>query len=171
MNKLIGAVSIGLLALVALVPAASAGAPKQQTQEGSIAASAPFTDDTGCYAGVHRRLQAGAQGLANGVVGYNFEVDKTTWNKRFKLEASGGQGYVDLDIYFYLGPMTTVDDIVAAGGDPAPPATISYNTREAGGESDIVPKGAENIVVCMYGGALGAGIGADFTYVAGKGVK
>lgn len=170
MRKLVSTALIVLTA-VSLGAPASAGKDKQQTQEGSIAASAPFTDDTGCYAGVHRRLQAGAQGLANGVVGYNFAVDKATWNKPFKLEASGGQGYVDLDIYFYLGPMTSAADIVAAGGDPTPPPTISYNTREAGGESDIVPKGAENIIVCMYGGALGAGIGADFTYVAGKGVK
>ena len=171
MRKLISTATIGLLAVVALIPAASAGAPKQQTQEGSIVVSAPFTDDSGCYAGVHRRLHAGAPEVTNGVVGYHFAVDKATWNKPFKLEASGGQGYVDLDIYFYLGPLTTADDIVAAGGDPAPPATISYNTREAGGEANVVPKGAENIIICMYGGALGAGIGANFSYVAGKGVK
>jgi hypothetical protein len=168
-------IAVGAVALLALSLVAGPGIAgkkgKQQKVEGGVVMPTPFTDDTGCYAGLHRRGQAVAQGQANGILGYNFEVDKATWKKPFVLEATGGQNHVDLDIYFYLGPLTTVDDIVAAGGDPTPPATISYNTRDAGGEADLVPEGAENVIICMYGGGQGIGFNASFAYTAGKGVK
>jgi hypothetical protein len=166
-------VTLALVCLLgaSLVPTALAGKGKQQKVEGSIALPAPFTDDSGCFAGLHRRLQAVAMGAANGVVGYDFAVDKATWNKNFVLEATGGQGTVDLDIYFYLGELTKLEDFVNEGGDPATPATVQFNTREAGGEAGKVPKAAENVIVCAYGGGQGAGFGATFTYTAGKGVK
>jgi len=166
----VGAVALLAVALLASPGTAGKGKGKQQKVEGSILLPAPFTDDTGCYAGVHRRLNAAFMGNHNGLLGYSFPVDKATWNKPFMLEASG-QGDVDLDIYFYLGPLTTADDVIAAGGDPAPPATVSYNTRGEPGEHDIVPKLAENVILCMYGGGQGAGFAADFVYTAGKGVK
>lgn len=171
MKKLAAVLSAGFV-VVALIGAPISAAPKkQQKVEGSVLLPTPFTDDSGCFAGLHRRGQAVAQGLANGVLGYNFEVDKATWKKPFTLEVTGGQSHVDLDIYFYLGPLTTLNDFVSQGGDPAPPATVQYNTREAGGEADIVPEAAENVIVCMYGGGQGAGFAADFVYTAGKGVK
>jgi hypothetical protein len=170
MRKLI---SLGCLAVVAasLLVAPAGAATKQQSIEGTIALPTPFTDDSGCFAGVHRRVHAVAGDAINGVFGYSFAVDKATWNKPFKLDVTGGQNYVDLDINFYLGPLTTVDDIVAAQGDPAAPPTVAVETRQAGGETGIVPKGAENVIVCMYGGQAGIGVASSFTYLAGKGVK
>jgi hypothetical protein len=171
MKKILGAFSASLL-IAGLVAGGASAAPKQQSVEGTIVLPAPFTDDTGCFSGVHRRLNAVAMGNHNGVVGYSFGVDKTTWNKPFKLDVSGGQGpYVDMDITFYLAPLTTLDDVVAAGGDPAAPPAVSVATRQAGGESGVVPKGAVDVIICMYGGQQGAGFAGDFSYLAGKGVK
>lgn len=170
MKRIIGLTMAGLMA--ASFTGAASAAPPPQHVEGTIILPAPFTDDTGCFAGVHRRLNAAASGNHNGLIGYSFEVDKTTWNKPFKLDVSGGQGsYVDMDITFYLGPLTTADDVVAAGGDPAAPPAVSVATRKAGGESGIVPKGSVAVIICMYGGGMGAGFAADFMYMAGKGVK
>ena len=162
------ALLLSAFTVFALVPA-SAGAAKKpvQTEEGMVLLPLPYTDDTGCYAGVWRRAHAVTGDAARGLIAWNFEVNKKTWNKKFNLEVSGGQGYVDMDIYFYLGPLTSVNDVVEQGGDPAPPAAVSYNTREAGGETGTVPKGAENVILCLYGGAQGTGGGADFTYTAG----
>lgn len=166
MKKLIALAVVAAMAVPLFGASAQAGKPKQ-TEEGSILMPLPFTDDTGCYAGVWRRAHAFTGDSARGVIGWNFAVDKKTWNKKFNLEVSGGVGYVDMDIYFYLGPLTAPGDFVTAGGDPAPPATISYNTREAGGETGTVPKGAENVILCLYSGAMGQGGGADFVYTAG----
>jgi hypothetical protein len=168
MRKLVVVALAGVLAASAL-PASAGG--KQQVVEGSIALPAPYTDDTGCFAGVHRRVQAAAQGLANGVFGYNFPVDKATWNKNFVLDVTAGQGDVDLDITFYLGPLTTLQDIIDQQGDAAPPPSISFATRAPGGEAGKVPALAENVIICIYAGQQGAGAAASFTYTAGKGVK
>lgn len=169
-RKLIATIATSLV-LGALLGSGASAAPKQQQVEGTIVLPAPFTDDTGCFSGVHRRLNAAASGNHNGLIGYSFAVDKATWNKPFKLDVSGGQSYVDMDITFYLGPLTTADDVVAAGGDPVAPPSVSVATREAGGESGIVPKGTVDVIICMYGGAQGAGFAGDFAYLAGKGVK
>ena len=170
MKKIIAALATGLLA-ASMVAGSASAAPKQQSVEGTIALPAPFTDDTGCFSGVHRRLNAVFSGAHNGVVGYSFPVDKATWNKPFKLDASGQGPYVDMDITFYLGPLTTADDVVAAGGDPAAPPSVGVATRQAGGETGTVPKGAIDAIICMYGGQLGIGVAGDFDYLAGKGVK
>ncbi len=170
MKKVLGLLSTGLVALALVSPAGAA--PTQQKVEGTIVLPAPYTDDSGCFAGVHRRINAVAMGNHNGVIGYNFEVDKATWNKPFKLDVSGGQGsHIDMDITYYLGPLTTLEDIIAAGGDAPPPASVSFAERQPGGEKGIVPKMAENVIICMYGGGQGAGFAADFVYTAGKGVK
>jgi hypothetical protein len=171
MKRLLGIAVTGATLLSLLAVPAIAGKPMQMV-DGMVAAPAPFTDDTGCYAGVHRRAQAVAQGQANGAIGYDWDVDKATWNKPFKLDVTGGQGTVDLDIYFYQGPRTTVQDFVDQQGDPVAPPTISYNTRKAGGEADKVPAGTTYAIVCMYAGAQGyTGAGASFHYMAGAGVK
>ena len=166
MKRLIAAAVVGL-AVLALVGGPATAKSKMQMVDGSIALPAPYTDDSGCFAGVHRRLQAVAQGQANGIVGYNFAVDKATWGKPFTLKVTGGQGAVDLDINYYLGPLTKITDFVDQGGDPTPPATVAYEARKPGGEKGAVPKGAENAIVCMYGGGQGAGFGATFHYMAG----
>jgi hypothetical protein len=109
-------------------------------------------------------------GTANGIIGYEFDVDPATWNKPFVLEATGGQGNVDLDIYFY-SEFGTVDDVVNDPTNAGSPYTVQYNTRAPGGEAAIVPKDMNKVIVCLYGGAQGAGGGATFDYAAGKGVK
>ncbi|MDQ3940751.1 MAG: hypothetical protein M3238_05305 [Actinomycetota bacterium] len=161
--------TLALAALVAgsLLPSSAQAAKPKQTEEGFVVLPLPYTDDSGCFAGVWRRAHAFTTDAARGPIGWNFAVNKKTWNRKFKLEVSGGINNPDLDIYFYLGPLTTAQDFATEGGDPAPPATISYNTREPGGESGTVPKGAENVIICMYGGQQGAGFNADFTYTAG----
>lgn len=173
--KKLAITALAVVTAAALLPIGTAGAAgkkhKQQTVEGNILLPAPFLNDSGCYAGLYRRHNAFTMGAGQGSNGYHFEVDEKTWKKPFVLETTGGQGHVDLDIYFYLDDLTTAEDFITQGGDPAPPAAISYNTREAGGEADLVPEMAENVIVCMYGGGQGTGFGASFTYTAGKGVK
>jgi hypothetical protein len=170
MKKLFGLLTASIL-VAGIIGGGASAAPKQQKVDGTIALPAPFTDDTGCYSGVHRRLNAVFMGNHNGVVGYSFGVDKATWNKPFKLDASGQGPYVDMDITYYLAPLTTLDDVVTAGGDPAVPPTVDYATREAGGETGIVPKGAIDVIICMYGGQQGVGVAGEFSYLAGAGVK
>lgn len=141
-----------------------------QTVEGMVAAPAPFTDNTGCFAGVQRRLAIVSGEQVKGAVGDNFDIDPGTNGMPFTLEVTGGQGDVDLDIYFYE-EFGTMDDVT---GDPAgagAPFTLSYNTREPGGEFGIVPEGMKKVIVCMYAGPEHTGAGASFTYTAGKGVK
>ena len=170
MKKLISLGAAALIAL-ALVPGSAVAAKgKKQEVEGSVAFPAPYTDDSGCYAGLHRRLSILSMGQANGIIGYEFDVDPATWKKNFVLEPTGGQGDVDLDIYFY-SEFGTVDDVVNDPTNAGSPYTIQFNTRAPGGEADKVPADMNKVIVCMYGGAQGGGAGASFTYTAGKGVK
>ena len=167
-------VTLGLAALLAgsLLPAsATAGKPKQQQVSGSVALPAPYTDDTGCFAGLHRRMAIVTQEQVNGVVGYHFDVDPATIGKPFVLEVTGGQGAVDMDILFYY-EFGTIDDVVNDPQGAGAPVSYGFQTREAGGESGVIPKGDyTKAIVCVYGGAQGAGAAATFDYTAGKGVK
>jgi hypothetical protein len=163
--------ALGGLLAASLVPNAGAAAPKRQEVSGSIAISAPYADNSGCYAGLHRRFAIATQEQVNGILGYHFDLEPGTMGKPFVLEPTGGQGHVDLDIYFYY-KFGTIQDVVSDPLNAGAPVTVSFNTREAGGESGIVPKGEfTKVIVCMYGGDQGAGAGATFDYVAGKGVK
>lgn len=161
--KRIVSVATSLVAAAALVTApAATAAPKRQTVEGSIAMRAPFTDLASCYSGAHRRLAVATQEQVNGVVGYHFDLDAATINKPFKLEVTGGQGAVDLDITFYAD-FGTIEQATDTGYAPY---NMSYEKREPGGEKGVVPKETTKAIVCMFDGA-----GASFTYTAGKGVK
>jgi hypothetical protein len=171
MKKLLALLSCGLVALVA--PAGAA--PKQQKVEGTIIMPGVFAQGTfsGCWGGLTRRLTQGTGedgSPANGTFGYRFKVDKATWNKPFVLEPTGGQGTVDLDIFLYITmppPEDAVDDPVNGGT----PVSVDYGDRKEGGEAGIVPKGATDAIVCLYGGPEYVGYDAAFTYTAGKGVK
>lgn len=158
---------IGLAALMAasVLSPATAGAPKKQEVDGIVVAPAPFTNDSGCFAGAHRRVAIVTQERVNGVSGYHFDVDKATSGGKFTLEPTGGGGHVDLDIYFYT-KFGTVQDVVDDPGGAGAPTTTAFNTREAGGESGVVPAGFPKVIVCMYGGQGGAGAGATFHYTA-----
>lgn len=163
-------IAVSAVTILALVPGVSAGGKKgkKQREKGSVAGAARHPD--GCYSGVHRRLQAFLGEGADGLVGYDFDVKKATWNKPFVLKLTDGLGTVDLDITYYLGERTTVEDFVNQG-DPAVPPTVGFETRTEGGEVGIVPKGAVYAIVCIYESEGGVGGAASFNYVAGKGVK
>lgn len=147
---------------------ASAGAPKKQTVEGTIAAFVRHPD--GCYSGVSRHLYSLIGDASNGLVGWTFDVDKATWKGKFTLEPSGGVGVVDLDITYYLGDFATLEEWVNSPA-PAPPATQAYEDRTAPGEKGTVPEGAVKAIVCTYASESGAAVGVPFTYEATAPVK
>ena len=171
MKKILTIALAGLL-LGSLLPAAHAGKPKQ-TVEGTILLPAPFAQSAqggdpfdGCWGGATRRTSGQTGGAVNGVTGYYFDIDKATWNKKFKLVPTGGQGTVDLDLFLYIhypGLEETPDDPVNGGT----PTSIDFNTRGEGGEKGKVPPNATKAIVCLYGGTSHYGYDASFTYTAG----
>ena len=167
MKKIITLAIAGALAASLLAPSAQAnlGAPAKQEVAGMIVAPAPFTDDTGCYAGLHRRAAVLSQENNNGPIGWHFDVDPKTAGGKFVLEVAGQGSYVDVDVTFYQ-KFGTMEDVAGDPLNAGAPATLGFNTRAAGGEKGIVPKGYPKAIVCMYGGALGAGVLGDFTYTA-----
>ena len=169
MKKLI---AIGVIALIALPLGSAAHAGKKkapiQTVEGSIALPAPFAQGTfdGCWGGLTRRGTGNTNGAVNGVTGYLFDIDPKTWNKPFVLEATGGEGTVDLDLFMYIHyppPEETQNDPVNGGV----PVSVDYQTREAGGEAGKVPPQTTKAIVCMYAGPEYQGFNSTFTYNAG----
>lgn len=168
MKKVIAVAAAALVVFPAGASAQKGG--KKQEVKGTVALPAPYTDSSGCYAGIHRRVAIVGNEQVNGDVGYHFDVDPATQGKPFVLETEGGAGSVDLDIYFYQ-KFGTAQDIANDPVNAGSPATIKFATREAGGEADIVPKGYPKAIVCLYGGDQGAGAAAGFTYTAGAGVK
>ena len=169
MKKLLSIALAGLVAAT-LLPGASLaqkGKAPTQTESGTLLLPAPYTDDTGCYAGLHRRFViATGEAVNEGPIGYNFEVDPKTWNKKFVLTPTGGQGTVDMDIYFY-SDFGTVDDVTGDPLNAGSPYTVSFNTRNTDGEFGKVPPDMNKVIVCMLAG----GANATFEYTAGKGVK
>lgn len=165
MKKTIALLIAAALSFGILPATAGAGEPIQ-TEEGMILLPAPFVDDSGCFAGLHRRGAIMTQENNNGIVGWHFDVDPKTWKKRFVLEPSGGLGTVDMDILFYQEfgtPQQVVEDPLAAGA----PVSMGFQTREAGGEKGKVPPKFNKVIICIYSGALYQGGGANFTYTAG----
>ena len=173
MKKLM-TVALAAMLFGALLPSgAQAGKPKQAV-EGSILFPAPFAQSAtngapfdGCWGGLHRRVTTPTSGaVGQGVFGYHFDVDKKTWNKKFKLEVTGGQGTVDLDLFLYshVPPVTEWPDDPQNAGTPL---SVDFVTREAGGEAGVVPKGTTHAIVCMYGGPSHYGYNSTFTYTAG----
>lgn len=171
MKKLI-AIGIAVLVVVPLVGGvAQAGKKKKapvQTVDGSVALPAPFAQGTfdGCWGGLTRRTSGQTGGAVNGVTGYYFDIDSKSWNKPFKLEVTGGEGTVDLDLFLYMHyppPEETVSDPVNGGT----PSSIDFKTREEGGEAGKVPPNTTKAIVCMYGGPSHYGYDATFTYTAG----
>lgn len=165
MKKLVSLVALGLVASTALSGAAVAGKKKGVRQDvtGNIAMQAPPAEHTdnpnGCYSGVHRRIAVASQEQVNGVVGFHFDVDPGTWNKKFVLTPGSA---VDIDITFYDG-FGTPEQVA----DPAfAPYSLGFETRDNEGEAGLVPPNVTKAIVCMK-----TGQDADFTYAAGAGVK
>ena len=161
---------ITLVLLAALVTAfvpvsAQAGGTAPQKEEGTVLLPGPGPNGEttgGCWTGWARRFWIFSQGTTAGPFGSMIEIDKKTWNKKFKLDVvSGAQGTEDLDITFYVDPGKV---------DPTDPAqqggiieSSSYLTREAGGESGVVPPKATLGLVCL---AIGTGFNAEWSYTA-----
>ena len=170
MKKALTVALAGLIAASLFAPA-SAGAAKKQEVEGTVVAPLPYTDDSGCYAGIHRRMAIVTQEMVNGVGGYHFDVDPATYNGKFKLDVTASAaGDADLDIYFYQ-KFGTVEDVAGDPLNAGSPITVQFNTREPGGEAGIVPPDTTKVIVCMYGGQQGAAAGASFAYEAVAPVK
>jgi hypothetical protein len=164
-----------LLALVAtlvaaLSPVAAHAGLAPQEEEGNVLLPGPGPNGEttgGCWTGWARRFWIFTDGASAGPFGSMFEIDKATWDGKFKLEvAGGGAGTEDLDITFYSDP-GHVDP-----ADPAQQAGIAesgaFLTREAGGEAGAVPRTSTVALVCL---AIGSGYNADWTYTANPPVK
>ncbi len=151
MNKPL-AVLVAALLIGGAVPATAGKAKKaKQKQEGSIALSAQYVDGS-CFFGLHRRINLVAQRHAQGIVGFDFDVDPKTVGGKFKLVPADDSADIDISFYQAIGDIT----------DPAgAPANVKFHTREPGGESGVVPDGYPIAMVCMV-----TGENVDFTYTA-----
>ena len=166
MKKIIVLVALSVVA-AALVPgSAVAGKKKAVRQEvaGHIASQAPPSDATnnpnGCYSGVHRRLAVVTQEQVNGVVGFHFDIDPGTWNKKFRLTPVTAATDIDITFYTDFGTLEQATDTAYA------PYTVGFEERNTDGEAGVVPPDMTKAIVCMK-----VGMNADFTYEAGAGVK
>lgn len=163
MKRFFAVVIAAILAVTLLPAGASAGKGKNKKQEveGNVLLATPFPPDD-CFSGLHRRASLATGGNANGLLGFDFDVDKKTWGQPFTLTLEE-DAQQDLDIIFYtdFGPFGTDDP---TGSSPG--ATVDFKERGPGGEAGEVPEGFKKAIVCMFDGA-----GASFTYTAGKGVK
>ena len=172
MKKVITSIAaFGLLAGSLLVPA-SVGKAQPQVVEGSIALPAPFAQGTfaGCWGGATRRTTTIGQGQPNGVVGYVFDVDKATWGGKFVLEATGGEGTVDLDLFMY-SHYPAVEETETDPVNGGTPVSVDFQTRAEGGEDGLVPPGTVKAIVCMYAGPEHQGFNSTFKYTATPPVK
>jgi hypothetical protein len=165
MKRLITLVLLGAL-VAALSPlSAEAGMAPPQKETGSVVLPGPGPNGEttgGCWTGWGRRMWIFSGGATAGPMASMIELDKSTWNGKFKLDVTGGgAGTEDLDVTFYVDP-GKIDP-----ADPAQQAGIiessAYLTREAGGESGIVPDQATLALVCL---AIGSGYNAEWSYTA-----
>lgn len=170
MKKLMVLALAAMLAMAFAPQSAVAGKKKKpkvvQEVDGSIALPAPYTDDTGCYAGLHRRGSILTMGNSSGAIGHEFDVDPASWNKPFAMEITGGEGTVDLDIYFYAA-FGTAEQVATDPLNAGSPYSVSFNNRDSVGEAGVVPPDMTKVIVCMMAG----GADATYHYSAGDGVK
>lgn len=162
------AIALFLMATVvaALAPLGAHAAAGPQEVEGTVLGPAPGPNGEttgGCWTGWARRFYIFTGGAVKETpFGSMFEIDKATWNGKFKLEVvSGGTGQEDLDMTFYADP---------GKPDPSDPAqqggiveTGTYLTRKAGGETGTVPITTTVALVCLD---LDSGYNAAFKYTA-----
>jgi plastocyanin len=152
-------IAIPLAASVALGLVAPSTAQAHQGEElvqetnGSVLLLTRFTDGEGGFPGVARRLYQHAHEL-NGIVGYVFALDETTWDGRFELSVTGQQnppGDADLGIYLYKD--------LGDGGNAAATTTAEYDVRAPGGEQGFIPPDSYYAIVFMS-----RGLNVSFTY-------
>ena len=138
--------------------------PQKETGNVLLPGPGPNGETTGgCWTGHARRAWIFTNGATSGPFGHIFEIDKSTWGGKFKLEVTGGgAGTEDLDMTFYAEP-GTIDPV----NDPAQQGGIvetgAYLSREAGGEAGVVPPTSKIVLICL---AIGSGYNADFEYTA-----
>ncbi len=155
-----------LLAAVSPVAGHAGAAAGPQKESGSVLLPGPGPNGgtgDGCWTGHARRAWIFTGGATSGPMGYIFEIDKSTWGGKFKLEVTSGvMGTEDLDMTFYAKP-GTVDPV----NDPAQQGGIvetgSYLTREPGGETGTVPPTSTLVLICL---GTGTGFDAEFEYTA-----
>ena len=138
--------------------AGAAAGPQEETGTIILPAPDPQTGAATCFQGIPRRINMASQGTVSGPFGVIFDVDKATWNGKFKLEvATGPTGQEDLDIYFFLnfGPGIPEDPSMNS-----PSIIGEFNTTAVGGEKGSIPAQSTKAIVCMKGGVI-----ADFSYV------
>ena len=137
-----------------------------QKQEGNVLLPAPGPNGEttgGCWTGYSRRAWIFSGGATAGPLGSMFEIDKSTWGGKFKLEVTGGaMGTEDLDMTFYADPgvVDPVNDPAQQGGIVE---TGAFLTREPGGEVGTVPPNSNVVLICL---GIGTGFNADYTYTA-----
>jgi hypothetical protein len=156
---------LAAIVVAALSPMTAQAKIGPQSEEGSVLLPGPGPNGEttgGCWTGWARRFWIFSNGATSGPFGSIFEIDKKTWNGKFKLEVTGGSaGTEDLDMTFYADPGHV---------DPADPAqqggiieTGAYLTREAGGEAGTVPARSKLVLICL---AIGSGFNAEWSYKA-----
>lgn len=155
MKKLV-LVVVGLIVLAVVAPASIAGKKgAHQHVEGTIAVP-QGPGGAGCVWRTQRALYIAFGDAINGIVGYTFQVDPKTANKKFTLDVTESGAGFDLQFYAELGDDPTADA----------PANVGFETPGPGGEKGTVPEGFPNAFVCLTDGA-----NASFVYKAGAGVK
>ena len=169
MNRTIGALGAALVGMALIGAPTTAGKAAHQHVEGDILMMAPFVSEAeqfqSCYAGVHRRLALAGGEQVRGIVGWDFEVDRGTYNKKFDLKVTGGSA-IDLDLTFYMAGLGSLEDHANNPPYGSTLPVVNFEERDDKGEKGIVPKGATHAIVCMF-----EGTNASFSYLAGKGVK
>lgn len=158
-------ITLALTAMLAaaLVPAGAQAGAAPQKETGTVALPGPGPNGEttgGCWTGWARRTWIFSGGTTGGPLGSMFKIDKATWGGKFVLDVTGGvTGTEDLDVTFYADP-GKVDP-----GDPAQQGGIletgSYKTREAGGETGVIPPTTTVALVCL---GIGTGFEAEWEY-------
>ena len=157
--------SAAMVAALSPIGGNAGAAVGPQKETGSVMLPGPGPNGgtgDGCWTGHARRAWIFTNGATAGPFGAMFEIDKSTWDGKFKLEVTGGgMGTEDLDMTFYSNPGAI---------DPTDPAmqggiveTGSYLTREPGGESGTVPRTSTLVLICL---GTGTGYNAEFEYTA-----
>lgn len=156
MRGSLAAVCIAVL-IAAAVPAGAedfqpTGEPLQNVS-GSIALPTRFTDAEGGWPGLVRRVYQAHAGT-NGVIGYVFDIDPSTWGGAFVLgDVADQTGEGNLDVFFY-------ETMADAGGQNAPVTVAEYQTSNKG-EIGYVPATAKKAIVFTPNA-----VRATFTYKA-----
>lgn len=133
------------LATAAVVPPALAEdtattptGPEVQSYAGSFVAPTRFTDGTGGWPGLGRKVYLAAE-AADGVIADVFPVDQRAWGGAFQLtDVADATGSGNLDVFFY-GHLASVAD--------GTPETLSEHQTADRGEKGFVPAGTRFAVV------------------------